>query len=184
IGSADWKTLQANGFEFARAFFAHDPRSAWAAYIAGPVLTLLRDTQSEFNGGLRILIDSAVPEGKGVSSSAAVEVATMRAFASAIKIEVPGQKLARLCQLAENHIVGAPCGIMDQMTAALGRENELLALRCQPAIIEGFVKLPNDIALWGIDSGIRHAVSGSEYTSVRCGAFMGYRIIADAAGLR
>ena len=72
---------------------------------------------------------------------------------------------------------------MDQMTSALGRENELLALRCQPATVEGFVPIPPEIAFWGIDSGVRHAVSGSDYTSVRCGAFMGYRIIAEAAGL-
>jgi L-arabinokinase len=107
----------------------------------------------------------------------------MRAAAALLGIDLPGQQLARWCQLAENLVVGAPCGIMDQMTAALGRENELLALRCQPDIVEGYVPIPESVAFWGIDSGIRHAVSGSDYTSVRCGAFMGYRIIADAAGL-
>jgi L-arabinokinase len=125
-----------------------------------------------------------VPEGKGVSSSAAVEVATMRAAAALLGVEINGEELARLCQIAENRVVGAPCGIMDQMTAAVGREHELLALRCQPAIVEGFAKIPARIAFWGIDSGIRHAVSGSDYTSVRCGAFMGYRILADAVGLK
>ena len=86
--------------------------------------------------------------------------------------------------MAENTIVGAACGIMDQMTSALGRENELLALRCQPATVEGFVPIPPGIAFWGIDSGIRHAVSGADYSSVRIGAFMGYRIIAEAAGIQ
>ena len=81
-------------------------------------------------------------------------------------------------------MVGAPCGIMDQMTSALGRADALLALLCQPAEVQGFVALPPSIGFWGIDSGIRHAVSGSDYTSVRTGAFMGYRIIAEAAGLR
>jgi L-arabinokinase len=147
------------------------------------VLVLLRETQSSFDGGLKILIDSRVPEGKGVSSSAAIEVAAMRAVSTAIGIEQSGETLARLCQLAENYVVGAACGIMDQMTSALGRENELLALRCQPATVEGFVAIPPEVGFWGIDSGIRHAVSGSDYTSVRCGAFMGYRIIADAARL-
>jgi L-arabinokinase len=72
---------------------------------------------------------------------------------------------------------------MDQMTAALGQADHLLALRCQPAEIQGFVAIPAPIRFWGIDSGIRHAVSGSDYTSVRTGAFMGYRILADLAGL-
>ena len=80
-------------------------------------------------------------------------------------------------------VVGAACGIMDQMTSALGRADHLLALRCQPAEVEGFVRLPEDLAVWGIDSGIRHAVTGSDYTGVRVGAFMGYRMIADRAGL-
>jgi galactokinase len=108
----------------------------------------------------------------------------MRAVAAALGIELPSETLARWCQIAENEIVGAPCGIMDQMTSAVGRENELLALRCQPAIIEGFVTLPKELAFWAIDSGVRHSVGGSDYSSVRCGAFMGYRMIAEAAGLQ
>jgi galactokinase len=161
-----------------------EPAAAWAAYILGPVLTLLRETRSKLTGGLRILIDSNVPEGKGVSSSAAIEVATMRAVAALLEVELTGDELARLCQLAENRVVGAPCGIMDQMTSALGQENELLALRCQPATVEGFAQIPPVVAFWGVDSGIRHAVSGADYSSVRVGAFMGYRMIAEASGMR
>jgi len=85
--------------------------------------------------------------------------------------------------MAENFVVGAPCGIMDQMTSALGQADALLSLLCQPAKVQGFVPLPSSIRFWGIDSGIRHAVSGSDYTSVRTGAFMGYRLIAELAGL-
>jgi galactokinase len=184
ITSQQWSDLRAGDYDAARQFFAQDPNMAWAAYVVGPVLVLLRETLAKLDGGMRILIDSSVPEGKGVSSSAAVEVATMRAAAAMLGIDLPAEELARLCQLAENHIVGAPCGIMDQMTSALGRECELLALRCQPAIVEGFVPIPSQIAFWGIDSGIRHAVSGSDYSSVRCGAFMGYRMVAEAAGLQ
>jgi galactokinase len=128
-------------------------------------------------------VQSAVPEGKGVSSSAALEVASMSAMAELFGVSLEGPALARWCQVAENRVVGAPCGIMDQMTAAMGREGRLLELLCQPAQIQGFAKVPEAIGLWGIDSGIRHAVSGSDYISVRCGAFMGYRILADEAGM-
>jgi L-arabinokinase len=183
IGEHDWAELVSGDLESARAFFGAYPHSAWAAYVAGPLLVLLQERQATVKCGLRILIDSSVPEGKGVSSSAAVEVATMRALAAGLGIAVSGEKLAGLCQVAENLVAGAPCGIMDQMTSALGRENELLALRCQPAIVEGFVSIPQEIAFWGIDSGVRHSVGGSDYSSVRCGAFMGYRIVADGAGL-
>jgi galactokinase len=183
ITASEWLYLLRGHYRTARTYFAGDPGSAWAAYVAGSVLVLLQGCRTGFYGGLRILIDSRVPEGKGVSSSAAVEVATMRAVAAAIGYELSGEELARLCQVAENNVVGAPCGIMDQMTSAIGRENELLALRCQPATVEGLVPIPEEMAFWGIDSGVRHSVGGADYTSVRCGAFMGYRIIAEAAGL-
>ena len=57
-----------------------------------------------------------------------------------------------------------------------------MALLCQPAEFEGTIALPTELAVWGIDSGIRHAVTGADYGAVRVGAFMGYRILADLAG--
>jgi L-arabinokinase len=60
----------------------------------------------------------------------------------------------------------------------------LLALLCQPCELQSPVKLPADLSVWGIDSGVRHAVSGADYGSVRTAAFMGYRMIAEMAGLR
>src|SRR5439155_24215241 len=67
-------------------------------------------------------------------------------------------------------------------TAACGEANSLLALLCQPAEIRETIAIPDQIALWGLDSGVRHAVTGADYGSVRVGTFMGYRIIADLAG--
>src|SRR5262249_36906539 len=87
-------------------------------------------------------------------------------------------------QKVENLVAGAPCGVMDQMTAMCGEAHRLLALECQPANMEKMLPIPEDISFWGLDSGIRHSVSGADYGSVRVGAFMGYRIIADIVGLR
>jgi L-arabinokinase len=112
-----------------------------------------------------------------------LEVAVLRSFAALLRHPLQDVDLARLCQIAENQVVGAPCGIMDPMTCALGQSDHLLALRCQPSEIEGHVPIPASLRFWGIDSGIRHTVSGSDYGSVRTGAAMGYRIIADLAGL-
>jgi L-arabinokinase len=156
---------------------------AWVAYAAGVFVVLLREKGIRLQTGLRVLIHSEVPLGKGVSSSAALEVAVMSAAYAFFGIDFAGREMALLCQKVENQVVGAPCGVMDQMTAAWGKENQLLALLCQPAELQGHVALPEDLEVWGIDSGIRHAVSGADYGSVRVGAFMGYRIIADLAGL-
>jgi galactokinase len=170
-------------YEMACAYFQRDPATRWAAYVAGAFLVLMRERHVMFNTGARLLIDSQVPEGKGVSSSAALEVAVMQAVAAAFDIRISPREMALLCQKVENLIVGAPCGVMDQMTAACGEANRLLALLCQPAELQGLISIPEELAVWGIDSGIRHSVAGADYTSVRVGAFMGYRMIAELAGL-
>jgi L-arabinokinase len=165
------------------ARFNDEPANHWAAYVAGAYSVLGRERKASFTDGASILIQSAVPEGKGVSSSAALEVASMQAVAAAYELKIPAPEVALLCQKVENLVVGAPCGVMDQMTAACGEANRLLELLCQPAELKGTVPLPEELEVWGIDSGIRHSVGGADYRTVRTAAFMGYRIIAQLAGL-
>ncbi|MDX2030233.1 MAG: galactokinase family protein [Blastocatellia bacterium] len=165
------------------ARFHRAPADHWAAYAAGAFPILTRDRGCEFTTGATILIQSDVPEGKGVSSSAALEVSVMQAVAAAFNLDLPPRELAFLCQRVENLIAGAPCGVMDQMTAACGEADQLLMLLCQPGELRGTVRLPETLAVWGIDSGIRHSVGGADYGTVRAAAFMGYRMIAAMAGL-
>ena len=99
-------------------------------------------------------------------------------------IPISGRELGLLAQMVENRVVGAPCGVMDQMASLLGRQGQLLALLCQPAEPLAYVDIPSSLAVWGIDSGIRHAVSGADYGSVRVGAFMGYRWLQQRAFAR
>jgi len=169
-------------YEVARSYFRRDPAEHWAAYVAGIFLVLMRERGVRFTDGARLLIASRVPQGKGVSSSAALEVATMQAVAAAFDIVLEPRETALLCQKVENLVAGAPCGVMDQMTSVCGESNRLLALLCQPAELQASVSIPEEIGFWGIDSGVRHAVTGADYGSVRVGAFMGYRIIAELAG--
>jgi galactokinase len=169
-------------YERARVMFERVPTQHWAAYVAGVFLVLMRERGIEFQEGARILIDSRVPEGKGVSSSAALEVAVMQAVAAVYDVAITPREIALLCQKVENLIVGAPCGVMDQMTSVCGEEGRLLALLCQPAEVVETIPIPDETAIWGLDSGVRHSVSGSDYVAVRVGAFMGYRIIAGMAG--
>ena len=171
------------GYDKAREYFNQDASRHWGAYVAGVFLVLMRELGTRFNQGARLLISSRVPEGKGVSSSAALEVATMTAVAAAFDVDVSPRQLALLCQRVENLVVGAPCGVMDQMSSMCGKENQLLEMRCQPAEVLGTIELPQELAVWGLDSGVRHSVGGGDYGSVRAGTFMGYRIIADLVGL-
>jgi L-arabinokinase len=166
-----------------RDYFSNRLGGDWAPYVAGVFFVLAIELGIRFDSGARILIASQVPIGKGVSSSAALEIAVMQAVCVAYEIELEPRNLALLCQKVENHIVGAACGVMDQMTSHCGEAGKLIAIVCQPAEIRGHLRIPNEIEFWGIDSGVRHVVSGSDYSTVRTGAFMGYRIITDLAGL-
>jgi L-arabinokinase len=170
-------------YDEARTFFRREPDRHWVAYIGGLFLVLMRERRVSFSQGARIVMASRVPEGKGVSSSAALETAAMQAIVSAFGIPVDAREIALLCQKAENLVAGAPCGVMDQMTCVFGEKDALLALLCQPAELQPEVRVPDELSFWGVDSGERHAVTGSDYVAVRTGAFMGYRIIAgsDAA---
>jgi galactokinase len=171
-------------YEDVRAWFAADRGRHWAAYVAGVFHVLAREHGVAFSTGAAVLVESDVPEGKGVSSSAAVEAATMEAALAAWQVSIDPRLRAIRCQQVENLIVGAPCGVMDQMTSICGEAESLMALLCQPAEFQGSIRLPERLGVWGIDSGIRHAVSGADYGAVRVGAFMGYRILAELAGLR
>ena len=182
IEIADLSRLASADYSDAQQFFRHNQTDEWAAYVAGVFIVLMRERQIDFDQGCRILIKSNVPEGKGVSSSAALEVAAMQAVNQAFNLKLDPRELAVLCQTVENRVVGAPCGVMDQMASACGETDKLLALQCQPAELLGAVDLPADLEIWGIDSGIRHSVAGADYGSVRAGAFIGYRIIAEIAG--
>lgn len=153
-------TEQPLDLQAARALLTRDPATSWAAYVVGVVLVLAHEAPESSplagGAGLAVLIESDVPEGRGVSSSAAVEVAAMSALAAAFgatRLASDGAALALACQRAENRVVGAPCGVMDQMASALGREGALMALLCQPCQFQGTVEVPEHVSLIGISSG-------------------------------
>jgi len=146
------------------AWLAEREADRWAGYVVGIVQLCLQRAAREGRGmpaGLRLLIDSTVPEGRGVASSAALEVAAGAAVAASCGGPMTATELAAACQAVENHVVGAPCGMMDQMTSACGRRDRLLRLRCQPGTIEGYVAIPAGYRCCGIASGGSRAVSGA-----------------------
>lgn len=170
-------------YRAARELFAPHSDNHWAAYVAGAYLVLMREKDISIPEGADILISSSVPEGKGVSSSAALEVATLNALTTSLQLQLAPQQIALLCQKVENEVAGAACGVMDQMTAECGEADRLLELLCQPCELQGTLAIPEELEFWGIDSGKRHVVGGSDYTTVRTAAFMGYRMIAGIKGL-
>ena len=112
---------------------AFDPgalaQGSWTDYVAGPI-RILREAGIDVPP-LNILIRSSVPQGAGVSSSAALEVAVIRACLTFVGAELPDTEVARLAQRAENSYCGLQCGILDQMACAVGRPGQALLLDCR-----------------------------------------------------
>lgn len=151
----------------------------WTHYPIGVAVVLVRHGVIEPPSG-RVTIQSDVPQAAGVSSSAALEVATARALGA----DIEPLHLALMCQEAENHVVGAPCGVMDQVAVTLGEPGAALPILCRPASVDAPVPLPPDVEVVGWPTGATHDVSGAEYGTARAAAFMGRRIIEDELGRR
>jgi L-arabinokinase len=160
-----------------------DPTVRWTAYTAGNFFLLARRYPQAVQVGANVYLYSEVPLNKGVSSSAAVEVAVMKPAARAYGIDLHGIELAEACQWVENVIAESACGIMDQAAATLGDEDCVLPLLCQPCQPQPLVRLPEGLHCWAVDSGVSHAVTGIEYEAARAAAFMGYKLICDWEGL-
>jgi galactokinase len=158
--------------------------TAWAGYVVGCLYVLAASgwVDPDELSGLNVYVRGGVPLGAGVSSSAALEVATMTALCSLLDVQMDGLEVARLCQIVENRVVGAPCGIMDQVTSALGQERSLVVLKCQPHEVLGHQPLPKHWRIVGIDSRVKHSVGGRNYTRARVGAFMGLKVLQAVSG--
>lgn len=153
-------------------------RGDWPLYVLGCLIQAVR-AWAVPAAPMRFSVTSAVPVGAGLSSSAALEVATLRVLAKAYRVAYGDVALATLAQAAENHVVGAPCGLMDQLASQLGDPAHLLAFRCLPAVaFEPAIAVPAGIRLSRHDSGVRHSVGGRAYGRARCAAFMGRAILA------
>jgi galactokinase len=151
----------------------------WTAYVLGIFYFLRNCYPEQVKTGANVYIESEVPLNKGVSSSAAVEVAVMRPAAAAYGIDLNGVQLAEACQWVENVIAESACGIMDQAASVLGDEGHVLPLLCQPCLPLPLVKLSESLQCWAVDSGVSHAVTGIEYEAARAATFMGFKMICD-----
>lgn len=174
VTSSDLVQLAKLSYDEVRQALTPLPR--WTHYVLGVVLVLLRHDIID-STPMRFDVTSDVPMSVGVASSAALEVAVARSLTT----DVDPLRLAVLCQEAENQVVGAPCGIMDQVAVAAGQPGSLLPVFCRPASLLASVPL-GDLEVVGWLSGAEHDVSGAAYRRARAAAFMGKRMVEEAAG--
>src|SRR5271157_5088615 len=135
-----------------------EPRQHWSDYVLGVAKEIvalgLPIAPAELS------IDATVPTGSGLSSSAALEVATAYALLAGRPIEK--LLIARLCQRAERSFVGMPCGIMDQYTAVFGVAHHAILLDCR-ALTHQLVPIPEGVAIVAVNSMVKHELGSSAY---------------------
>ncbi|MBY5945725.1 galactokinase [Photobacterium rosenbergii] len=141
-----------------------DEECMWINYIKG-VVKCLRGRGYEF-AGADIAVSGNVPQGAGLSSSAALEVVIGQTFKTLYALEISQQEIALNGQQAENEFVGCNCGIMDQLISAEGEENHALLIDCRSLETKA-VSMPEDMAVVIINSNKKRGLVDSEYNTRR-----------------
>ncbi len=149
--------------EFAVDDRSHPEKGRWDAYCRGVAAELAR-------AGIKLApanlcIESDVPVGAGLSSSAALEVATALALLFAAGTTLEAREVARICRLAEHHYAGVPCGIMDQFVCAMASPDAALLLDCRDQQIENIPWPAGDAVVVVVDSQCRHKLSDGTYAA-------------------
>nr|WP_070958727.1 galactokinase [Hyphomonas sp. Mor2] len=154
-------TLQSTRFDSAVSRPALDPRrDDWTDYAMGALWKA--DSLGWLSGGVDLLIDSDVPDGAGVSSSAALITAILRGAADAAGVSADPVQIAKQARAVENDYIGMPCGIMDQMAVGLASPGTALALNTSDLSYE-LIEIPADWSFLVIHSGIRRELADGRY---------------------
>ena len=153
------------------------PLPGWAAYVTGVLAGF--QARGLVPPPFDAVIDSTVPLGGGLSSSASLEVAVALLAARMTEATLSPLDLALLCQKAEHEHAGVPCGVMDQYAAALAREGHLLLLDCRSLATEHVPFERDDVLVLVADTNVRHALTDGGYARRRADC----EAAADALGL-
>ena len=139
--------------------------SGWGRYVEGVIAGFVSGGQNV--SALEAVIGSNVPSGGGLSSSAALEVATATMLEGITGHQLEPSEKALLCQRAEHEFAGMPCGIMDQFSSVFGMPGELMLLDCMSQEIQTVPFREEDISVLITNSNIKHELTGGEYAERR-----------------
>lgn len=162
-------------FEFDLDHLPDRRTGAWCDYVLG-VASVLQQRGLKF-GGASLLVHGEVPIGAGLSSSAAVEVASALALMSMSETQLPLPEIAKLCQYAENNFVGAKVGIMDQFVSCMGKAGHAFLLDCRSLEFR-FVPIPTGIRLVVCNTMVKHDLATGAYNTRRAECEEGARLFA------
>ncbi|WP_432467973.1 galactokinase [Agarivorans sp. Z349TD_8] len=154
---------QINEFDITQALL-FDQNCMWVNYVRGVISCLLNKGYQL--GGADIAVSGNVPQGAGLSSSAALEVVIGQTFKTLFDLAITQQEIALIGQAAENNFVGCNCGIMDQLISAEGQANHALLIDCR-SLETTAVAMPEEMAVVIINSNKKRGLVDSEYNTRR-----------------
>jgi len=161
--------------EFSLDNIEFDPTSMWSNYPRGVAHFLIEEGYSL--AGVDAVITGNIPQGAGLSSSAAMEVATALMFDKLNELEIPPPQMALLCQKAENKFVGVNCGIMDQFISRMGKKDHALLLDCRSLDFELVPLNLESIKIVVCNTGKKRGLVDSEYNARRSECEKGVKIL-------
>ena len=164
-------------FEFQVGDLPNRKTGEWCDYVLGVAAQLAGSGIKV--GGANLFVHGEVPVGSGLSSSAALEVASTLALLSLARKSLPLKEIAKLCQRAENEFVGAHVGIMDQFVSCHGKAGNAVLLDCRSLEFE-LVPIPENVKFVICNTMVKHSLSGGEYNQRRAQCEEGVRILAKS----
>ena len=156
----------------------------WANYVRG-VVKFIQERCPQFKQGADLVISGNVPHSSGLSSSAALEVATGKFSQQLSDLPLTHTEIALIGQKAENKFVGANCGNMDQLISALGQKDHLLMIDCRSLETQP-TPVPKDVAVIIVNSNVPHDLVTGEYNTRRwqcekAAEFFGVKALRDVS---
>ena len=173
-------------FEADAAALAPSQNHEWANYLLG-VLDVFQKNGLPV-GGFSAQIQSDLPLGAGLSSSAALEVSTAMLLQKLFGLSLDRLQVAKMCRRAENEFVGVNCGLLDQASSAFGKKGHAIFLDCRAETVET-IPFPDGVALLITQCGVPHRLSGGEYNERRLQCFdaaarLGAKALRDVTSVR
>jgi galactokinase len=141
------------------------PTDNWATYILGVVSQLIE--RGHKIGGFNLALDGDVPIGAGLSSSAAVECATVYALNELFDLGIDKMEMVRIAQKAEHTFAGVMCGIMDQFASMFGKKDFVIKLDCRSLEYEYVPLKLHGYKVLLLNTNVKHSLSSSEYNTRR-----------------
>ncbi len=149
----------------------------WPDYLIGVADEILKAGKKL--GGFNVVFDGDIPQGGGLSSSAALECATAFALNQLFNLDLSTLEIVKISQAAENNFVGLKCGIMDQFASAFGKEDQLIKLDCRSLDYEYIPFENSNIKIVLFDTGVKHTLASSAYNERRLQCEQGIKWIKE-----